>query len=336
MSAFGRPNWRTGHGEAVWRAARLRGSAFRRQPTLTFVSGGGGRAAVSGMAARKHDGPMDAQDIRPHPLGHAERELERLATQARDLAAHTTVLFRRAGLAPGHRVLDIGCGPGDVSFIAAEIVGSTGYVVGIDRSPSAVEAARVRAQRAGHDNVAFHVGDASDLGLAGQFDAIVGRLVLTYLPDPVLALRRLQSLLRSHGMVIFQEGDPRTIGSEPECPLVSQIREWMVGALERTGCATNMGSCLGTLLDQAGFRVEGSWVSQPSYVGTTLSRLDWFADLTRTLMPALERAGLASLNAIQLDTLAARLVAEASARHAIVYAPRLVGVWARVSGGFTP
>ena len=291
---------------------------------------------MSGVATAKHDCDMDAHDISPYPLGHAERELERLATQARDLAAHTTVLFRRAGLAPGHRVLDIGCGPGDVSFIAADIVGSSGYVVGIDRSPSAVEAARARALRARHDNVAFHVGDASDLGLAGQFDAIVGRLVMMYLPDPVLALRRMQKLLRSHGIVILQEGDPRTIDSEPECPLVSQIREWMVAAFERTGCATNMGSRLGTVLHEAGFRVQGSWVSQPSYVGATLSRLDWFADLTRTLVTTLEKTGVASSQEIQLDTLAARLVAEASARHATVYAPRLVGVWARVAGGFTP
>ncbi len=272
----------------------------------------------------------------PYPLGHSERELERLAMQARDLAAHTTVLFRRAGISAGHRVLDLGCGAGDVSFIAAEIVGPSGHVVGVDRSLTAVEAARDRARSLGHLNVTFKVGDASDLTIAGEFDVIVGRLVLMYLPDPVKALRQLQRYLRPQGLVVLQEGDPRTIDSEPECPLVSQIRGWMVAALERTGCATDMGSRLARVLHQAGFRPDGSWVSQPSYVGASLARLDWFADLARTLVPTLERTGIASPQLVQPDVLAARLVAEASARHAIVFAPRLVGIWARIAGGFTP
>jgi ubiquinone/menaquinone biosynthesis C-methylase UbiE len=280
--------------------------------------------------------PIALPDMPAYPLGHSERELQRLSIQARDLAAHTTVLFRRAGIAPGHRVLDIGCGPGDVSFIAADLVGPKGRVVGIDQSQSAVEAARERAQRGGHDNVDFHIGDVAEVMLAGQFDAIVGRLVLMYLPDPAAVLARLQAFLRPHGIVVLQEGDPRTIDSEPECPLVSQIRDWMVAAFERTGCSSNMGSQLARVLHKAGFRPEGSWVSQPSYVGTGLSRLDWFADLARTLVPTLEKAGIASPDSIEMDTLAARLVAEASARHAIVYAPRLVGIWARVARGFTP
>jgi ubiquinone/menaquinone biosynthesis C-methylase UbiE len=280
---------------------------------------------------------MDTQPPpHPYPLGHSERELERLTVQARDLAAHTTVLFRRAGIAAGHRVLDIGCGSGDVSFIAAELVGPSGHVVGVDRSPAAIEVARERARRLGHLNVTFKVGYVEDLAIGGEFDAIVGRLVLMYLLDPVKALRQLQKMLRPHGLVILQEGDPYTIDSEPECPLISRIRSWMVVALERTGCATNMGSRLATVLHKAGYRPEGSWVSQPSYVGTSLARLDWFADLAHALVPTFEKTGIASAHVVETDTLAARLVAEASARHAIVYAPRLVGIWARIAGGFTP
>lgn len=286
--------------------------------------------SATGRESSNSPGPQ------PYPLGHSDRELERLSIQARDLAAHTTVLFRRAGVSPGHRVLDIGCGPGDVSFIAADLVGPNGRVVGLDRSPSAIAAARDRASRGGHENVEFHVGDLTEAVPPGPFDAIVGRLVLMYVPDPVSALVRLQSFLRPHGIVVLQEGDPRTIDSEPECPLVSQIREWMLVALERTGCATDMGSRLSKVLHEAGYRPEGSWVSQPSYVGTGLSRLDWFADLARTLAPTLERTGVVSAQMIQFDTLAARLVAEANARHSIVYAPRLVGMWARVARGFTP
>jgi predicted RNA methylase len=68
-----------------------------------------------------------------YPLGHAEHELERLNLQARMIEPFTRHLFRQAGLSAGMRVLDVGCGCGDVAFLAAELVGPSGQVVGVDR-----------------------------------------------------------------------------------------------------------------------------------------------------------------------------------------------------------
>ncbi|HVY80662.1 MAG TPA: hypothetical protein VG994_06745, partial [Steroidobacteraceae bacterium] len=162
-----------------------------------------------------------------------------------------------------------------------------------------------------------------------KFDAIVGRIVLMYLPDPVATLARLRSLLRLQGFIVMQEGDLTSIGSEPECPLVTQLREWFVAAFAATGAATQMGSRLCSVLHRAGFAPEGSWVSQPSYVGPLLNELDWFSDLAKRIVPTLEAHGIATATEVDVPTLAARLQAEARARDAIVFAPRLVGVWAR-------
>jgi ubiquinone/menaquinone biosynthesis C-methylase UbiE len=150
--------------------------------------------------------PMDTS-LNPASLAHAVRELERLAVQAREFASHTAALFRRVGISAGHRVLDLGCGPGDVSFIAAEIVGPRGHVVGVDRSAVAVDAARDRARRVGQLNVTFKVSDVSDLTIAGEFDVIVGRLVLPQLLDPVRALQSLRRYLRPHGFIVLEEDD---------------------------------------------------------------------------------------------------------------------------------
>jgi ubiquinone/menaquinone biosynthesis C-methylase UbiE len=65
-------------------------------------------------------------------LGHADEELDRLISQANfygDLTAHVLQL---AGLKTGMKVLDIGCGAGDVSFLAAKLVGPKGTVIGVD------------------------------------------------------------------------------------------------------------------------------------------------------------------------------------------------------------
>lgn len=264
-----------------------------------------------------------------YPLGHSNQELDRLTVQARILSAHTNLLFRRAGLAPGQRVLDIGCGVGDVSFIATQLVGETGQVVGMDSSESAIEMARERARFGGHRNVDFVTGDIADPQVAGKFDAIVGRIVLMYLPDPVAVLARLRSLLRLQGLIVMQEGDLTTIGAEPEFPLMKQVKEWILAGFGLSGAATQMGSRLCHVMHRAGFSPEGSWVSQPSYVGAQFTQLDWFSDLLRTLLPALEAQGITTAKEVDVPTLAARLQAEARAHDAIVFAPRLVGVWAR-------
>jgi ubiquinone/menaquinone biosynthesis C-methylase UbiE len=82
-----------------------------------------------------------------HQLGSDAAELERLTLQGRVLAPATRRIFAAAGLGPGMRVLDLGSGMGDVALVAAQLVGSTGEVVGIDQSAETVAKATLRAQQ---------------------------------------------------------------------------------------------------------------------------------------------------------------------------------------------
>jgi SAM-dependent methyltransferase len=67
-------------------------------------------------------------------LGHSQAEIRRLIKQASIVQATTERLLRSAGIERGMRVLDLGCGAGDVSMLAATLVGVSGSVVGIDRN----------------------------------------------------------------------------------------------------------------------------------------------------------------------------------------------------------
>jgi ubiquinone/menaquinone biosynthesis C-methylase UbiE len=78
-----------------------------------------------------------------------------------------------------------------VAFVAAELAGPAGEVVGIDQSPDSVAKATARAAGRGLSNVRFVVGDIHDRAPDGPFDAITARLVLMYVPDPAAVLRRL-------------------------------------------------------------------------------------------------------------------------------------------------
>jgi|SRR5580704_3625789 ubiquinone/menaquinone biosynthesis C-methylase UbiE len=82
-------------------------------------------------------------------LGHSRAEIRRLKNQGAMLRPITERLLRNAGIDAGMRVLDLGCGAGDVSMLAAELVGPAGSIVGIDRSQEVIDVAKERARESG-------------------------------------------------------------------------------------------------------------------------------------------------------------------------------------------
>lgn len=266
-------------------------------------------------------------------LGHADAELQRLAEQAAFYADLTEDAFRRAGLAPGMRVLDVGCGAGDVSLLAAAAVGPTGEVLGIDRSADAVATAERRAAAAGVAHARFAVSeiDAVAPGDAG-FDAIVGRLVLLYQPDPAAVVRALARLARPGGVLVFQEFDMHSARSTPVVPTYQWCCDRIIALYDRAGLEPDMGSKLFATFVRAGLpaptmvgagRVEGG---ADSYV------YRYFAATMRSLLPMFERLGVATATEIDIDTLEARMRTEAVERTASLVLPAFVAAWARVPG----
>jgi ubiquinone/menaquinone biosynthesis C-methylase UbiE len=108
-------------------------------------------------------------------------------------------LVERAGVRPGERVLDVGCGRGAVTFAAASAAGPGGEVVGIDLAPGMVERTAADAAARGLTNVTVRVGDAESPDVDGPFDVVLAGLVVFFLPDPEAALRNYRALLRDGG-----------------------------------------------------------------------------------------------------------------------------------------
>src|SRR5262245_52152007 len=142
-----------------------------------------------------------------YALGHSELELQRLSRQGQAFEPFTRQLFEQAGIRRGMRVLDVGCGSGDVAFLAADLTELSGEVVGVDCERKAVDWANARAHSQGMTNVKFVEGDPAEMEFDQQFDAIVGRLVLMYYPDPIDAIRKLMRHVRPEGLIVFQELD---------------------------------------------------------------------------------------------------------------------------------
>jgi precorrin-6B methylase 2 len=98
---------------------------------------------------------MSPQHAPSYPLGYSSNESDRLERQGAFLNELTAEVLKRAGLRPGMRILDVGCGMGDVTLLAALLVGPTGSVVGIDRDAEGMNRARARAAAAEVANVEF-------------------------------------------------------------------------------------------------------------------------------------------------------------------------------------
>src|SRR5437660_3114580 len=138
-----------------------------------------------------------------YPLGHTDAEHERLIRQAARVAPITERFFREAGIGLGQRVLDLGSGVGDVAMLAAKLVGPSGEVVGVERDPRSIVRASARVTEAGLPNVTFTQSDVSQISSSKPFDAVVGRFILMFLPDPLAVLRSLTPLVRPGGVLAF-------------------------------------------------------------------------------------------------------------------------------------
>ena len=116
------------------------------------------------------------QDAR-YVLGSSLSEHERLVRQAGLIADSMRHMLTEAGVGPGMRVLDVGCGMGDVSLVASTFVGTSGHITACDANPQVIAQARERFDAAGINNVNFVVADtlADRLHAEGSaLDAVYG------------------------------------------------------------------------------------------------------------------------------------------------------------------
>ena len=122
------------------------------------------------------------------------------ARAAEYLVPATEKMLDLAAVMPGSRILDLGCGSGEQTIIAARRVGETGHVTAIDIAAPMIAATEKNLTAAGLRNVSTRVCTAEALvGDAGPFDAAISRLVLMLIPDPVSAARAVLNVLRPGG-----------------------------------------------------------------------------------------------------------------------------------------
>ena len=250
------------------------------------------------------------------------------------LSESTERLFRRAGIEPGMRVLDVGSGAGDVAFIARRLVGETGVVIGTDRDEAQVEFASRRAQSLGYLNVRFVRSDYPSLVLDHPVDAVIGRLILLFSRDPVAALAGVCRNLRHGGIVAFQENNMQfdaPVLVEPRDGLAGKVAGWIIQGIGHSGVHPRLGLKLHSIMKTAGLKpspeIEGTMVIAQGPEGTLFPYL---VDLVRSAMTSITASGAATAEEIDIDTLEQRLIADAPASGVVgTISAGFVSAWAR-------
>jgi ubiquinone/menaquinone biosynthesis C-methylase UbiE len=271
-----------------------------------------------------------------YAMGRSEAEERRLQRQAQFYTPATRQLFAQAGIGPGMRVLDLGSGAGDVAMLAAELVGPTGQVVGVDTNGAILATARRRARAAGLENVTFVEDDLRTFADALPFDAVVGRLVLCHLRDPAAALRHAVSQLRSDGVAAFYELDCSVPGEAyPPSPLTTRVYDWIGRALAFGGVETAMGMKMDRVFRAAGlaaprYQVDAQMGGERAFVTEFTS---YMTDTLRSVLPLVVDAGLATAEEVGVDTLAARWRDELLRGGSVIRAYLFMGAWARKATG---
>ena len=266
---------------------------------------------------------------RSYALGHSEEELDRLSRQAQAFEPFTRQLFQQAGITTGMRVLDVGCGSGDVAFLAADLVGPTGEVIGADRAGAAVNRARARAQARDLGNIRFLEGDPTELRFDRPFDAVVGRLVLMYYPEPVDAVRKLAGHLLEGGLMVFQEFDIANCRSLPLAPTYERAVGWIKQALSATGARTQLGLELYSVFQAAGLPGPSMRMDALIGGGPDSPAYELVADVIRSLLPVMEKLKITTATEVDLSSLAERMRDEVVASKGVVLSPGLMGAWSR-------
>lgn len=251
---------------------------------------------------------------------------ERLRVLSRVMRMATMALLARAGVAPGMRCLDAGCGGGDVACDLAAAVGPAGFVLGTDVDGGQLDVARAEAAALGLGHVAYRLSDIARETPEGGFDLVHARFLLSHLPDPESALAHMKAALKPGGVIVLADTDFDGHFCEPECPALARYIDLYSRTMARKGGDANRGRRLPALLREAGIADVRMNIVQPAGFDGE-ARL--MTPLTmEAIAPAVLREGLAS--EAEIERILEELFAFARSPGTIGTLPRIIEAWGRL------
>ncbi|HMG41295.1 MAG TPA: methyltransferase domain-containing protein [Acidimicrobiales bacterium] len=191
--------------------------------------------------------------------------------------AENSAAYLLPHLAPGRRLLDVGCGPGTLTVDLASRV-APGAVVAVDIADDVLPEARRHAAEQGADNVELVAGDFRELGLAeGSFDVAHAHQVLQHLVDPVGALAAMARLVRPGGVVAARDGDSSAFLWAPANPGLDRWQQAYVEVTRRNRAEAAAGRYLPAWARAAG--LDDVTYTTSTWTFATPDERAWWSDV---------------------------------------------------------
>lgn len=193
--------------------------------------------------------------------------------------AENSAAYLLPALRPGLSLLDVGCGPGNLTVDLASRV-APGAVVGVDRSEKVLELAREEATAAGATTVTFQEGDAYALPFEDDtFDVTHAHQVLQHLVDPVAALRELRRVTKPGGVVAVRDADYSGMTWYPPSPTLDEWSALYHEVTQANGAEADAGRRLHSWVLAAGFDSDALVVTAGVWCYASAEDRAWWSDL---------------------------------------------------------
>jgi SAM-dependent methyltransferase len=263
---------------------------------------------------------------RPYILATGEKAVSRLDLLERIFGPATRRLLSTAGLRPGMRVAEIGCGTGLTARWVSNEISPGGSLVGVDSSSEQLDIAKKGAAEAGTTNLSFHEGNAYETGLPrDSFDLVYSRFLLCHLADPPRALAEMSSILRRGGILVCEDHDDGGIFTEPATHAYKRLVEISDAVNRSHGLDSFIGLKLPRLFRDAGFGQPEVEVNQVARLRGEEKR---FWELTlREAAPAILAAHACTSE--ELDSVCGEMRRVAEDESILLMLARVTQVWTK-------
>ncbi|NHJ49646.1 MAG: arsenite methyltransferase [Asgard group archaeon] len=189
--------------------------------------------------------PEEAKDIEPGPANYSKDELSSIPDGS-NMGLGSGNPTSLADVQPGEVVIDLGSGPGVDCFLAANKVGETGKVIGIDMTYEMIDRARDNALKGNYNNVEFRLGEIEHLPVAdNSADLIISNCVINLAPDKSQVFREAFRVLKPGGRLIISD---IMFGNE----MPQKVRDAFKGSYGCVSSAVLMDEYL-SMIEKAGF-----------------------------------------------------------------------------------
>ncbi|MHB8513132.1 MAG: cyclic nucleotide-binding domain-containing protein [Actinomycetota bacterium] len=323
----GKPRAATVTAKTPMRLLVISGEDFQRFIQQPGVAAYMLREIVSRLRATQQPRPtrVPSTASADYTLSLNEGERLRFHKMAEHAAFAESDAWARAGIIPGARIADVGCGPGAMTVRLASIVGPNGRVDAVDRDLEALANAEACVKEAEVSNVRFFTGEAVATGLEpGMYDAVMMRHVLLHnCPDIPIILEHVITLLKPGGCVFLVESDLLARRMVPIDPDLDEEFNTMIRLWELGGNDPSIGSKLASIVRQSGLELiefDGRFDIWPAEL---MMQMHGPAHAAR---PAMFAAGLASTqDAIRWDEAREKLIEDPDGKYMCIPMFRATG-----------